>query len=531
MKQILLIWGMLGWLWCQSAQADLPSARQLAPTMRNWKANATVATSSGFLITGEQLISATRTRMVLVHTDSTGNIRWTRAYSLLKGRVAGYSLLANDASRTFVAGSQDGLAKLWNINPTQGDIHWSLILGEGLVRSTISLSENRLCVAIEKDNHLEVQCLDYTGKLYWKREFEKDEFSKSSMHVTKKGNLILAYEGTTLALDKAGDIVWQNHTEITQWKGLYERLNGEVLVYGRRRVNVFGSESEDAFIVSVDPETSQRAWFRHFGKVETYDEANLIAERSNEQLLLVARQDQKLRLIELSQSNTLSRARFFGDSLPSFRYIAVGIVSQSAFKDQWLIVYNRSDGTVWMQPTRQTEIEISEITNLSFHLKVKGPGHQTVAPTPITEVPTTCQLGFQPGSAFSVQFTNCRGEGYAYLLSRNYPGSHWEEKGWVQLGSQDCLSLHPDSEQTQYLILVTTRPFADPLGLVLQSDAYQVTSPRPDPKVSSLAELYPATLGEELRVKVSADGTRFEIQDMRPVGWVPILVTFKKNIP
>ncbi|MBU1822039.1 MAG: hypothetical protein KKG00_11090, partial [Bacteroidetes bacterium] len=451
-------------------------------------------------------------------------------YNHLPGRGAGYSLTTNK-HHTLVGGTLEGRAKIWEINPRQGDLVKAIDLGKGLVRSMSFVDKNRLCVAIEEDTILEIRCLNLSGKMHWNKRFYKSSTSKSSLLTTDPKLVLLAFDGTSVAFDSLGKTLWQNDLNQVRWHGLYQRSNGAVLLFGRRYVDLFGDESEDAFIVSVQAESGQNEWFRHFGNQKNLDESCQLIERPNEQILFVSKQNQQLRFIELSARNSIGRIRYFGDSLPGLHYQAAGILNQSAWQDQLLFVYNRSDGTVWLQPNYQQEPPDHTPTQLGFQVSFRDSAGIAVWPTPVREVPTTFQLNASYRGPYTLHFKNVLGEGYAYLLKQDHRGREWQDMGWVQLGSQDSLLVSTGSEPTRYLLVVASRPFADPVGLVQQSAAFRADSLQPASYVPSLAAYCPDTFGDDLVVKVSRDGGRIDIKNLPPHGWVPLLLTFRNKNP
>ena len=517
-----------------TATAHLPTPVSVGANIKNWQAHATAETANGFLVVGSQMLSETRSRLVVVNTDSMGHSRWTRTYPHFKGLVAGYGAAATDSNGIFIAGSQNGIAKLWNLNAKgRGDTKWSMDLDSGLTRSVSVSSKNQLVVTVEHAGKLKVTCLSQAGKINWERCFQNHSQAKSSVLATREGYIMVAFAGHGVALDSTGKVFWKYHNETAHWKGMYQRANGEVVLFGHQKMQLFGPANEEAFVVSVRPLANRFDWFRSYGKEETFDAAYAMAERPNGQLILLAKQDKRIRLLELNQNHAVAKSGWITDSLCSLRYRAVGILNQSAWQDKWLIAYNRSDGTVWLQPTRQTIRPGLETTNLEFHLTLTDSTQKQIRLLPVAEIPITYRIQSKYPQNYFVHFNRCKGDGYAYLLSYTKAKTpQWEELGWVQLGSRDSLSLPSGPEVTRYVLLVANRPFAAPLRVLLDSDAYRADSLSPHEPAKSLSEQYPDTFSNLLQVNISADGGQFEIKNLPPSGWIPIVLnnTVKNNL-
>ena len=197
------------------------------------------------------------------------------------------------------------------------------------------------------------------------------------------------------------------------------------------------------------------------------------------------------------------------------------MLAQSAWQDKWLIVCNHPDGGVWLYPSRADEASEAPSSRLSFEVLAKNTRGIHTPLTPVAEVPPTFQFPTDSGT-YSLHFTHCQGDGYAYLLQRPLQTEAWEEKGWVQLGSSDSLHLQLSSAH-EYWVLVTQRPFAAPLQLVLKSEAYSSDQFQPVNPKATLHEQYPNTFNALTKVNISANGGRFDINNLDDDGWLPLL--------
>ncbi|MFN8348842.1 MAG: hypothetical protein U0X91_27835 [Spirosomataceae bacterium] len=495
----------------------------IVPTLKNWQVNVASETPAGFMMVGHQGISLNRTRLVVISTDSAGNTHWTRTYPQLKGLVAGYGVTAADSQQILVTGVQNGIAKLWSIDSkSRGDIKWSMDLDSGIARSVKVMPDGRFIIAVEKDNQLSVNCLNSKGKFNWRRKFSNIAKAKSSLLAAREGYLVLSYGSHGLALDPFGHTFWEYHDKTAQWQGVCQRNNGEILFFGRQTAQMFGPLNEDAYLMAVRPLSKQFVWFRTYGSDTAHDRCISVTERPNGQLMVLAKQDRRFRLLELNQNYTMSKQRWLTDSIITEKYRPISLLNQSAWQDKWLIAYNRSDGTVWLQPTRQTLSTEKEATHLQFSLRLTDAVGKPIVIKPITDVPVTYQLPASPPEIGFIHFNQCVGEGYAYLLSRTDEDGQWHEKGWIHLGS--CDSLEVSFYASRYILLIAGRPYAVPVRLLLDSDAYAADSLVPDNPAESLSEQYPTSFGSKLKVNVSDDGKCFEVKNLPPEGWIPIVL-------
>lgn len=508
----------------QNTEAKRPAPIPVAKHLSYWHAQAATETTNGFVIVGEQSLSDRRSKMVVTYTDSMGNFRWTRTYPQLKGQVEAFDVASTDSNQLWVAGRQNGNAKIWEIAPQQnGRLVRTFSLDTGCVKSIKTTQEGHLIVAVEQNHFVKVIKLARNGNIQWERKWNYAKQAKSHVLVTREGLTMVAYGGHSYALDKNGQTIWSYHNEATLWRGLYQRANGEVLLIGQQKTQMFGPVNDEAYVVSVHPLLQKFEWFKSYGTDETFDTAYQVAERPNGQLVILTRQNHRLRLLELNQNLSVGKINWLTDSLSKKHPQPVGMLAQSAWQDQWLILCNHPDGSVWLYPSRTRTQEASEAlpSHLSFEVSAKNAKGIHVALTPIAEVPPTFQFPTDSGS-YSLLFTHCQGDGYAYLLQRPLHTEKWEEKGWVQLGSSDSLHFQLSSNY-EYWVLVTKRPFAAPLQLLLKSDAYGSDQLQPENPKGSLHEQYPTTFNEFLQINISANGNHFEISHLSDDGWLPLL--------
>jgi hypothetical protein len=519
MKTTLLLWASCLWAFT-STHAHLPAPVKLAPNLKNWQANAATETTSGLLLVGRQAVSENRSRLVLTSTDSLGLTRWTRTYPQLKGMVEGYGIATTDSQQIWVAGTQNGIAKVWEINAqNRGDIRWSMALDSGLARTVRSSLNGKLLVTVENDTQLSINCLNANGSLQWKQQFANTTKAKSSLLITREKYIVVAFAGHGIALDWEGNPFWRFHQESAQWHSLFQRANGEVVFVGQQTMQAFGPSNEEAHVVATLPLEGKYAWFRSFGNESTHDIAYQMAERPNGQLVLLAKQGRRFRLLELNQNHTLAKSSWLTDSLSHIQ--AVALLNRSAWQDKWLLAYNCPDGRVWLQPTHESSVE-KEMVEVRFRLQLSDSAQRSLMLRPITEVPIVYQLPDYRPFTYTLRLKDCRGDGYAYLLSKHSIDNQWHEKGWVQLGSCDSLILSPDA--SEHILLVAHRPYAAPLRLLLESDAYAADSLHPSEPAKTLSEQYPTTFNPQLGIHISGDGSLYMIQNLHPNGWIPIRI-------
>lgn len=494
----------------------------VAKALSHWHAQAATETTNGLAIVGEQSLTDRRSRMVVAYTDSLGNPRWTRTYPQLKGHVEAFGVVGTDSSNLWVAGRQNGNAKIWQIDPQKnGSLVHTFSLDTGCVKSIKTTQEGHLVVAIEQGHFVKVMQLTTDGKINWQRKWGYCGKAKSQLLVTREGLIMVAYAGHGFALDKSGQVIWSYHNEATLWRGLYQRANGEVLLIGQQKTRLFGPVNDEAYVMSVRPLQNKYEWFKTYGKDETFDTAYQVAERPNGQLVILTRQNHRLRILELNQNLSIGKINWLTDSLLRQQPLPVAMLTQSAWQDKWLIVCNHLDGGVWLYPSRPNEASESPFSQLSFNILAKNTRGIHTPLTPVAEVPPTFQFPTDSGT-YSLHFAHCQGDGYAYLLQRPLQTEAWEEKGWVQLGSSDSLHLKLSSA-LEYWVLITQRPFAAPLQLVLKSEAYSSDQLQPVNPKGSLHEQYSNTFNALTKINISANGSRFDINNLDDDGWLPLL--------
>ncbi|MCP1386249.1 hypothetical protein [Runella salmonicolor] len=526
-KNVVLCLLMCVWQYSEAKRtAPIPVAKHLS----HWFAQAATETANGFVIVGAQSLSDRRSKMVVTYTDSIGSPRWTRTYPQLKGEVEAYSVASDDSNQLWVGGRQNGDAKIWQIDSKQnGRIARTISLDTGCVRSIKTTHEGRLVVAVEQGHFVKIIKLNANGSIHWERKWNSSKKAKSHLMITREGWVMVAFGGHSYALDKNGQTIWSYHNEAALWRGLYQRANGEVLLVGQQKTQLFGPVNDEAYVVSVRPLLQKFEWFKSYGTDETFDTAYQVAERPNGQLVILTRQNRRLRLLELNQNLSIGKINWLTGSLSNEHLHPVGMLAQSAWQDKWLIVCNHPDGSVWLYPSRTQETSEALPSHLSFEVTAKNAKWMQVSLTPIAEVPPTFKFPTDSGS-HSLLFTHCQGDGYAYLLQRPHHTEAWEEKSWVQLGSSDSLHFQLSSNY-EYLVLVTKRPFAAPLQLLLKSDAYSSDQLHPENPMGSLHEQYPTTFNEFLQINISANGNHFEIAHLSDDGWLPLLFrTSEKKI-
>jgi hypothetical protein len=348
--KIKLIFGMLSYFVfiCTYSFAEPPKAIRIGVKIKNWQARAAAETQQGFLVTGQETSTGNQGCMIVVGTDSVCNAKWTKTYGT--GAGCGIEVISNQ--HALVSGSQNGIAKLWKINTARsGRVDWQIRLDSGLVRSVKKAPDKQLIVTIEHGRQLKVKRLDESGKTIWEQNLRNEGKQKSNLLVSREGYVVIAFGGEGMAMDSCGKIFWKHRNEATSWNGLYQRKNGEIVFYGKQKMKMFGPVNDQAFVMSVRPLTYDFKWFRSFGRDETFDAGYAISERPDEQLLLVASQQQRLRLIDLRQNYTMGKVCWLTDSLSTHRYQCVALLKQSVGQDKWLVLYNRSDGSVWLRPT------------------------------------------------------------------------------------------------------------------------------------------------------------------------------------
>jgi WD40 repeat protein len=520
-----LLWFFLSHWTGADAQRRIPIS--LAKHLTNWHAQAATETPNGFAIVGEQSISERRSKMVVTYTDSGGHARWTRTYPQLKGHVEAFSVAGTNSNRLWVAGRQNKQAKIWLIDPLRnGRLLRTFSLDTGCVRSIKTTRDGHLVVGIEQGHFIKVIQLSTNGKINWQRRWDYSGKTKSQILVTREGLIVLAYAGHGVALDQNGQTIWSHHNEATVWRGLYQRANGEVLFIGQQKTQLFGPINDEAYVMSVRPLQNKYEWFKEYGQDDTFDAAYQVAERPNGQLVVLTRQNRRSRLLELNQNLSIGKINWLTDSQQQPQPVAM--LAQSAWQDKWLVVCNDLDGGVWLYPSRTNETSEVSTPAITFEILAKNAQGVPTLLTPISEVPPTFQLPVDSG-AYSLHFVNCRSDDYAYLLRHTKETDELKEIGWVQLGSSDSLHLQISPHEA-YWVLITKRPFAAPLQLLLKSEAYGSDQLQPENPKTSLHEQYPTTFNEWVEVNISANGSRFDINNLEEDGWIPLLFkTSQKN--
>lgn len=505
-----------------SGWAMFPQAIPVGSNLKSWQAQATTKISSGYVLVGKQTLNKYRTRLIVVGIDSTGKTRWQRKYPQLRGTVAGYGVAVSDSHNLLVTGSQNGLAKLWCINTqSNGDMQWTMTLDSGLARSAKYLSNRTWVVSVEYRKKITLYCLSQSGNLLWQKHFLNPKKAKTHLCATQDSSVVCAFAGHATALNSLGYIFWNYQNNAATWQNIFQRENGEVVLLGNQKMQFFGPVNDEAIAMATLPHQNKIAWTRSYGHDQTFDVAYNMGERPNGQLVVLARQDKRVQLLELTQNHSIARHRWLTDTLGHYR--VVGMLNQSAWQQKWLVAYNRTDGTVWLQPTKVTNHESDIPANIQFRLHTDSP---YTSLRPITEVPPTYLSNSLKNTR--LHFSDVKGEGYVYLFSRKSDANVWQDKGWIQLGSKDSLKL--SNHFDKHILLITRRPYASPLQLLLSSDAYQADTLNPERPAAKLSEQYPSTFNNQLEVDISANGEHFSVRNLPTDGWIPIVInTNKKN--
>ncbi|MCF0070805.1 hypothetical protein LZD49_10005 [Dyadobacter sp. CY261] len=530
MKTQIWILALLAFLKTSALLAQLPDPVRIGRQLGKWQAHKAISTHNGYLIVGKRHAENGSVRLALAGTDHTGAVRWNKSYDQLAGDSEAFDLLSIGPNKVLMTGRLNDQAVLWCIDPNTGKMEGTPYkFGHGQARSIARISKDWFAITIEEPGNIRLVGMNADMTTTWERSYAPMSHSVSSLCPIGNGLFSLAFDNYYTVLSETGKVVAQGNVPGAEWRGNLGRANGELLVFGSYRATGSGMDNPEAFAASVSGESGSSDWFRRYGERGAFEAVYDMVEQPGGRLLMLTKRKTAIYFVELGLNHTIEASICLTDSASDHDYEPVNILDNCGWLNRRAVLYNRSDGTVWVQQTAGNLPAANGEPALSFKLAITNFQLDSVPYRPVDGKPITLELEKQQGLHQYVDFLDTYGEGYAYLFGLNQERNQWVSLGWIKIGSKNPLLLESLVTSGQHLIIVSKRPFADPLTLVGQSFSARLTG-RPVSETDDPLGQIPE-MPEDAGIQVSCDGTHFSVQHFPPNGYLPILIKTRKQIP
>ncbi len=281
-----------------------------ATTNSTWQVNEVLPLSEGNLLIGQSRSLHNEPKTFLLKTDKAGRILEknelpfppTTAACVLPNQSL--ILLNSTKESTF-------LSKI--VHTASQKALWQVELPKAKGGSLASLSNGQIVLATDTENFTKIHFFDADGKFLKDillKKTVKGVLPKSKIITLNDGTLAVVGGGMVWGLVDNGETLWQfgSETEKINWQNIKQLSNGEIVVIGSGKSELFDAATDDIHVWAIAKDGSKINWASVIGEDQSQETAYDLVESPNCDLMILATKNHQNQLIKLNHEHQPSIA-------------------------------------------------------------------------------------------------------------------------------------------------------------------------------------------------------------------------------